>query len=123
MITDASIISTISISAQNNTPEKQREAYEAQIRQRIEDCLKIDEAELNKKAIDLGKSAHEVIDAAISKLRTLTEDYVNSHIEEIVRNHQEVLHISELEARSTTKEYRNGKIVADLQRIVVFQRG
>ena len=123
MITDTSIISTISISAQNNTPEKQREAYEAQVRQRIEDCIKIDQAELNKRAIDLGKSAHTVIDAAVTKLRTLVEDYVDSHMDEIVKNHQEVLHISELEARSTTKEYRNGKIVADLQRIVIFQRG
>ena len=60
---DVSIISTISLSAQNNTPEKRREAYENHIKQRIEDCLKIDQTELNKKAIDLGSKAHVAIDA------------------------------------------------------------
>lgn len=117
------IISTIGKTAENDTPEKRRESYEKQIRQRVEECLKIEQAELHKKAIDLGKSAPTLIDSALSKTRAIVMSYIDSHMDEIISNKQEVLHISELETRSTTREYRNGKIIKDLQRIVIFQRG
>ena len=123
MASNLSIITSISTTAENNTPEKKREAYEAHIHSRIEECLELDRQELNKKAIDLGKSAHNIIDSTIEKVKASIEEYVASHINEIVDKQQEIIHISELESRSTSKEYRDGKIIAEFQRIVVFQRG
>lgn len=113
---------TLTASASLNTMEARNEAYKKYIRQRAMECVAADKAELSKRAVDAGASARTAIDKNIKKLEQELNVYLDTHMEEIVKNRYELLHISELEASSTAPGYRTGKIIAEIQRIVVFKR-
>lgn len=101
---------------------KEEEQFKQYIWQRVEECLKLDKNELNKKAIDLGKNAHDLIEKSMEKAKAQIEDYVRANIDTIYKNKYEIFHISELEALSDQPLYRDGKIVKECGRIVIFSR-
>lgn len=113
---------TLTASAKLNTTDARNEAYNKHIRQRATECITLDKLELSKRAVDAGASARTVIDRNIKKLEQDLNAYLDQHMNEIVANRYELLHISELEANSTAPGYRNGKIIAEIQRIVIFKR-
>lgn len=113
---------TLTSSASLNTAEARNEAYRKHIRQRAIQCIAADKAELSKRAVDAGASARTVIDKNIKKLEQELNAYLDQHMDEIVANRYELLHISELEANSTAQGYRTGKIIAEVQRVVIFKR-
>lgn len=113
---------TLTSSASLNSAEARKEAYKGYIKRRAEECIAADKIELSKRAVDAGAAARTVIDKNIKKLEQELNTYLEQHIDEIVANKYELLHISELEAMSTTPGYRNGRIVAEIQRVVIFSR-
>lgn len=113
---------TLTSSASLNTKDARNEAYRSFIRQRAKECIAADKIELSKRAVDAGASARTVIDKNIKKLEQELNAYLEQHMDEIVANRYEILHISELEANSTAPGYRTGKIIAEVQRVVIFKR-
>lgn len=114
---------TISAAASINSEDKQRTEYEKYIRQRAKECLVADKIELSKRAIDAGAKARTAIAKMVDALEIELNKYLSENMDVIVKNNYELLHISELEARSELPGYRTGKIIAEIQRIVVFKRG
>lgn len=113
---------TLTTSASINSVEARKEAYKDYIRRRATECVAADKLELSKRAVDAGASARTLIDKNIQKLEQELNAYLDQHIDEIVANKYELLHISELESLSTAPRYRTGKIIAEIQRVVVFSR-
>lgn len=113
---------TLTSSASLNTMDARNEAYKKHIRQRATEVLTADKIELSKRAVDAGASARTIIDKNVKKLEQELNAYLDQHIDEIVANRYELLHISELEANSTATGYRTGKIIAEIQRVVIFKR-
>lgn len=113
---------TLTSSASLNTAEARNEAYRKYIRQRVTEVLTADKLELSKRAVDAGASARTIIDRNVRKLEQELNDYLDHHMDEIVARRYELLHISELEVNSTAPGYRNGKIIAEIQRAVIFKR-
>lgn len=112
----------ITSSASLRTEDKQKALHKEYIFNRIIECINIDKLELSKRAIDAGSVARTAIDKTVARFETELRAYVNEHIEEIVDNKYELLHISELENLSTQIAYQRGHIVAEIQRVVIFSR-
>ena len=115
--------SMITSNASINTAENTRKAYEEYIMKRAQECLAVDKIELNKRAIDAGVKARTVIKDMEKKLENELNAYLAENMSYIIDNKYELLHISELEAKSDQRGYMTGQIVHEIQRVVVFKRG
>lgn len=117
-----SIGNTLSNSAMLNTAEAQKELMKQYLDKRKTQCLLAEKLELSKRAINAGTSARAMIDKTVAELEQALDKYLAEHLDEIINNKYELLHISELEAKAELPGYRTGKIIAEIQHVLIFKR-
>lgn len=109
-------------SASLNTEETKKRYMQEYLEKRVKECVQLERLELSKKAVDAGASSKSVIDKVTLKLEKELSGYITEHFSEIINNKYELLHISELEAKSSMNGYRTGRIITEIQHVIVFQR-